>query len=171
MTVSVDEFKQGMRHLGGAVTIVTTRRGEVVAGLTATAVTSLSASPPRLLACINRAGMTYETLSGGRTLCVNVLGCDHQALAERFAGLDGTPETERFTTVDWYALATGAPALTGALVSFDCRVESVLDVGSHGIVIGNIVHVSAPDPKQDPLCYKGGLWQTLTPLVAPVGDD
>lgn len=161
MAISKDEFKNGMRLLGGAVTIVSASEGTVWAGLTATAVTSLSASPPRLLACINRSGATYDTISRGRTLCVNVLGSGHRNLAERFAGLDGTPETERFRQDDWAPLQTGAPALGTALVCFDCVVESILDVGSHGVVIGEIVATAHPRPKDDPLCYRDGQWLTL----------
>ena len=53
-----DRFRQGMRRLAGACTIVTSvapgqgREGWV--GLTATAVSSVTADPARLLVCINR---------------------------------------------------------------------------------------------------------------------
>ncbi|WP_286828373.1 MULTISPECIES: flavin reductase family protein [Kordiimonas] len=166
MAISKDQFKQGMRRLGGAVNIVTAADGEVWAGLTATAVTSLSAEPPRLLACINRQGVTYDIVSKGRTLGVNVLGTAHKALAMRFAGMDGEGETERFDGGSWFTAKSGAPLLTGALVSFDCTVESILDAGSHAIVIGNIeaVKVGAGDTL-DPLCYLDGEWGTFQPLV------
>jgi flavin reductase (DIM6/NTAB) family NADH-FMN oxidoreductase RutF len=166
VTVSAEEFRQGMRRLGGAVNIVTASDGDVWAGLTATAVTSLSAEPPRLLACINRQGITYDIVSRGRTLAVNVLGCRHQPLAMRFAGLSGEPENERFGDGDWVQGVTGAPLLADALVGFDCRVESILDAGSHAIVIGNIVAVRRGSGEaDDPLCYIDGQWATLTPLA------
>ncbi len=168
MSIQETEFRNGMRQLGGAVTIVSTCNGSVRAGLTATAVTSLSASPPRLLACINRQGATYETLSRGRTMCVNVLSSAHKDLAMRFAGMDETPETERFEDRLWHRLSTGAPALKDALVSFDCTVDSVLDVGSHGIVIGEITAVSFGDEDGAPLCYRDGQWATLVPLTDEV---
>ncbi|WP_417450837.1 flavin reductase family protein [Kordiimonas sp.] len=165
MPVSAEEFRQGMRRLGGAVNIVTAADGDVWAGLTATAVTSLSAEPPRLLACINRQGGTYDIVSRGRTLAVNVLGSAHKDLAMRFAGLSGEPETERFSDGDWETAVTGAPLLRDALVGFDCRVESILDAGSHAIVIGNIEAVrSLSDQVAAPLCYMDGKWATLAPL-------
>ncbi len=165
MSISADQFKQGMRRLGGAVNIVTTSHKGVWAGLTATAVTSLSAQPPRLLACVNRQGTTYETISRGRTLAVNVLGIEHKELAMRFAGMTNIPETDRFDEADWKIDYTGAPVLAGALVSFDCEVESIMDVGSHGIVIGNIksVQVSARQTYA-PLCYVDGKWAVLDTL-------
>jgi len=166
MAISAEDFKHGMRQLGGAVTVVTTADGDSRAGLTATAVTSLSAEPPRLIACINRAGTTYETLSRGRVICVNLLCVQDRALAEQFAGMDGSPESQRFNSDRWTVLETGAPVLEGALASFDCRVDSVLDVGSHGVVIGDIVALTVSEMGAQPLCYRDGDWSTLAPLAA-----
>ncbi len=162
MTISVDQFKQGMRKLGGAVNIVTSSHGGVRAGLTATAVTSLSADPPRLLACVNRQGATYDIISRGRTLAVNVLGVQHKELAMQFAGMNGMAETERFDDGQWTSSGEGAPILSSALVSFDCEVDSIMDVGSHGIVIGNIRSVIVPEgDSYSPLCYADGTWAKL----------
>lgn len=167
MSISADQFKQGMRRLGGAVNIVTSSHNGVWAGLTATAVTSLSADPPRLLACVNRQGATYDTISHGRTLAVNVLGVEHKNLAMRFAGMTNVPETERFDEALWRADVTGAPLLSGALVSFDCDVENIMDVGSHGIVIGNIKSVQISNGStSEPLCYVDGKWAVLD-ILAP----
>lgn len=163
MAVSTEDFLQGMRRLGGAVTIVSVADGDTWAGLTATAVTSLSAEPPRLLACINRAGASFETLSRGRKLAVNVLGLEHQSLAMRFAGMDGVAETSRFDMGHWQVGALGVPYLADALVSFECEVSSILDAGSHGIVIGDIsaVHTSKNET-QRPLFYMDGKWASLS---------
>jgi len=165
MEISPDQFRNGMRRLGGAVNIVTSAYDGVFAGLTATAVTSLSAEPPRLLCCINRAGATYETISKGRCISVNVLGAQQKKLAMRFAGMDGEPETERFSSEVWGVGVSGAPFYKEALVSFDCEVESVLDAGSHGIVIGNILEIRLNETSEDtPLCYIDGNWATMSAL-------
>ncbi|WP_374764648.1 flavin reductase family protein [Yunchengibacter salinarum] len=163
MPVSEHDFKLGMRRLGGAVTIVTTAHNGVQGGLTATAVTSLSAQPPRLLACINRQGGSYGLVSNGRVMAVNVLAERHQALAECFAGLDDTPESDRFRKGAWRTGALGVPVLSDALVAFECRVESILDVGSHGVVIGSIEAVTAPEKGGAPLCYMDGGWAHMVP--------
>lgn len=162
MTVSAEEFKQGMRRLGGAVNIVTASHEGTWSGLTATAVTSLSAEPPRLLACVNRQGATYDIISRGRTLGVNVLGTQHKDLAMRFAGMDDEPETGRFNGSRWHAGLSGAPLLDDALVCFDCEVENIMDVGSHGIVIGNVRNVEIPNQGGfSPLFYGDGKWASL----------
>ena len=49
---------------------------------------------------------------------------------------------DRFAAGRWRALATGAPALDWArCASFDCRVASSFDFGTHRIVIGEVVEV------------------------------
>ena len=165
MTVSNEDFRAGMRRLGGAVNIVTSSQGDIWYGLTATAVTSLSAEPPRLLCCVNRQGVTYDAIVKSRNLCVNVLGQSHVDLAMKFAGMDGSPEMERFSIGNWDAGTTGAPRLADALVSFDCRVESILDSGSHGIVIGTIIDIAVQGKNGgEPLFYIDGAWARLTQI-------
>jgi flavin reductase (DIM6/NTAB) family NADH-FMN oxidoreductase RutF len=167
MAVSTDLFKQGMRMLGGGVTIVTTESAGVTAGLTATAVCSLSAEPQRLLACINRNGATYGLISASRNFCVNVLAADHQDLAACFAGIgsNGTIASpqDRFQNGKWARDVTGAPVLEDALVSFDCRVLTIVDTGSHAIIIGDI-HGIRVQPGAEPLLYMEGRFSTLRSL-------
>lgn len=43
------QFRAVMRRLAGGVTIITAGRDEDITGMTVTSLTSLSASPPRLL--------------------------------------------------------------------------------------------------------------------------
>ena len=60
VTADPEDFKEGMRQLAAGVTIVTTAVGERRNGLTATAVCSLSAEPPMLLACVNREAGAHD---------------------------------------------------------------------------------------------------------------
>jgi flavin reductase len=66
-----DLFRQGMRRLAGACTIITSvapgqgREGWV--GMTATAVASVTADPARLLVCINRSTWAHGVVSQSRS--------------------------------------------------------------------------------------------------------
>ncbi len=161
-----DLYKQGMRRLGGAVNIVTTTWQGINAGLTATAVCSLSTEPPRLLTCVNRQGYAYEALTNSRIVCVNVLASHHKDLAMRFAGMLNNEESDRFSDPIWTTNKTGSPVLTDALVSFDCEISSILDTGSHGIVIGEVKGVRVSDGENlQPLFYAEGDWSTLQSLA------
>lgn len=50
----VTAFKTAMRHLAGAVAVITTGAGEARTGFTATSVSSFSMEPPTLIVCLNR---------------------------------------------------------------------------------------------------------------------
>ena len=134
--VASTDFKQAMRYLAGAVTIVTTGSGEERRGLTATAVCSLSADPPRVIACINRNGITYEMISKSRKLGINILSAAHQTLAMRFAGMMDIGDVDRFGEGKWRTLSTGAPILDDALTAMErgelaqarARVDALLAI-------------------------------------------
>jgi len=48
---------------------------------------------------------------------------------------------ERFKHASWTTLETGAPVLADALVSFDCEIEQIQDVGTHSIFICRVVAI------------------------------
>ena len=127
-TVDVELFKQGMRQLVGAVTLITTRDATQRRGMTATAVCSLSAEPPSLLVCINRTAEAHDVILSGRCFCMSLLSYSQQSLAESFAGRDGSKGEERFERGKWGVLATGAPYLEDSLAAFDCALTD-----THGL--------------------------------------
>lgn len=151
-------FRGAMRRIAGHVHVVTTRVGEERGGLTATAVCSLTAQPPRILVCINLAGRSFRMIAESRVMAINVLGAEHEALARRFSspnGGDPFAGPER-----WTQAATGAPLLEGAQASFDCSVEQLLVTSTHAIVIGDIRHISHRD-SGCPLLYANGQFLSI----------
>ena len=141
--VGAEDFRRGMRRLAAGVTIVAAAHGGERSGLTATAVSSLTAEPPQLLVCVNRSAAAHEQIRKGEALCVNALALEHRALAERFAGIGGIHGPERFEAGSWTTLATGAPVLADALAAFDCVVVDAVDVATHTIFISRVVAVRA----------------------------
>ena len=61
-------FREAMRRLAGTVTVVTVDNNGERHGTTATAVTSLSMSPPSLLVCFNRDSRLHGLLSGTKVI-------------------------------------------------------------------------------------------------------
>ncbi|WP_399685715.1 flavin reductase family protein [Xenophilus sp.] len=156
------DFRLAMRRLAGAVCIVATTDGQRLTGLTATAVTSLSAEPARLLACINLKGSTFRVVADSRRMSVNLLAQAHTGLAQRFGGA-GPGAGELFETGRWDTLATGAPILRDALVGFDCVVDEMMVAHSHAVMIGEIKAVQMHPGNQPPLLYAEGRYTTLAP--------
>ncbi|GBQ63220.1 flavin mononucleotide reductase YcdH [Ameyamaea chiangmaiensis NBRC 103196] len=125
-------FRDAMARLGAAVNIITTGTLETPVGFTASAVSSVTDSPPTLLVCINRSSRSRSAFEAGGALCVNVLSGLQQELSGIFAGK--AEMAERFTHGHWSTLATGAPVLAEAVASFDCRIDNVVEVGSHSVM-------------------------------------
>jgi flavin reductase (DIM6/NTAB) family NADH-FMN oxidoreductase RutF len=157
MSIDIEVFKISMRRLAAGVCIITTEEANGArAGMTATAVCSVSASPPTLLCCINRTNASYDAISRAGVFAVNVLAFDDRQLADRFAL--PTPAQEKFSQGLWLKLATNAPVLESALVGFDCRVNQAVMAGTHGIFLGDIQAVHVRKVAAKPLLYAHGAY-------------
>jgi len=130
--VDINQFRNAMAMLGGAVSVITTDGPAGRFGFTASAVCSVTDSPPTLLVCMNRASNSNAQFKANGVVCVNVLSGAHQALSGAFANKTMSME-ERFATAEWSVLESGAPVMDEALVNFDCRIAQVHEVGSHSI--------------------------------------
>ncbi|EOC0465833.1 flavin reductase, partial [Cronobacter sakazakii] len=92
-------FRDAMSRLGAAVNIVTTDGPAGMAGFTASAVCSVTDSPPTLLVCLNRNASVWPVFQANGQLCVNTLAAGHEALSGLFGGK--TPMEERFAAARW----------------------------------------------------------------------
>ena len=131
-------FRNAMANLPAAVNVVTTAGPAGRCGITATAVCSVSDTPPTLLFCLNRNSTTLPAFAQNRRLCVNVLPAEHDELAKHFAGMSGLSMEERFAAADWIADAAPAPRLRGALVSLLGRVVDMTEVGTHAVIYAQV---------------------------------
>jgi flavin reductase len=130
-------FRNAMSCLGAAVNIITTDGPAGRAGFTASAVCSVTDTPPTLLVCLNRSASVHSVFAGNQQLCVNTLAAGHEDLSNLFGGK--TPMEARFAAADWSRLETGSPVLAGAVVSFDCRITQTVSVGTHDILFCEVV--------------------------------
>lgn len=158
--VSAESFKQAMRRFAGVCTIVTSadpsKGVEGWVGLTATAVSSVTTDPPRILVCINRLALPHQTIVRSGVLGINVLAAENGlALASRFGGGRG-PAQEKFAEGSWSPGKLGAPLLSESLVSFECRVENMVSSGTHDIIIADVVDLNIGHNWNEPLIYFDG---------------
>ena len=75
MGLSVDSNlqRQIMGQFATGVTIVTTKSGNTMSGMTANAILSLSLEPPLILVAVDRQGAMHGLLEKGGCFAVNVL--------------------------------------------------------------------------------------------------
>ena len=143
--IAPEQFKLGMRRLPAAVTLVTCMHDGTYHGLTATAVTSLSAEPPSLLTCVNREASAHRAILEAKAFAISVLPHDKIDLARLFASRKPEDRGRRFSTDNWIALTTGSPVLRDAIVAFDCTLDQAIVYASHSILIGQVQDVRIAD--------------------------
>jgi flavin reductase len=162
MAIDPGDYRTGMRLLASGVTLVTTTMNGIHHGLTASAVCSLSAEKPMLLACVNKAAGAHDVISDAGLFCVNVLAETHVVLARAFS--DSKAKAARFEYGEWATGLTGAPVLTDAVASFDCVVDTALQKATHTIYVGAVQQVRAA-PNRRPLLYFDAGFSTLAPML------
>ena len=135
--VSKTDFRNAMARVCAPVTIVTTNGPAGRGGFTATAMCSVTDEPPTLLVCMNGRSTQAGLFLENKRFCVNVLSPEHQGLANLFAGGSADMGT-RYAAANWVGMAGGTEALADAIVSFDCTLEDVRQVGTHHVFIGRV---------------------------------
>lgn len=135
-------FREAMSRLVAAVHVVTTRGPGGRTGFTATAVASVSDSPPTLLVCINRGIHAARAFRQSRLFAVNMLTGEHQAVADAFGGRLSMSGEQRFSVGSWNDGALGVPCLVGALAVFECRLAEIRTVATHDVLVGHVEAVT-----------------------------
>lgn len=156
MTELREAFLEGMSRAAATVNVITTAGAAGRAGLTVSAMTSVSADMPKpmLLVCINASSAGAAMLIDNGVFAVNVLGEGQAAVSDVFAGRGSHRGEAKFGCARWCAGTTGAPLLEDALVSFDCRVSLHRLIGTHHVIFGDVEGVRLADPCR-PLIYAG----------------
>ena len=86
LPIAQQDYRDAMASLAAAVNVVTTDGPHGRCGFTATAVCSVTDTPPTLLVCLNRSASVHAALTANATLCVNTLSGDQQVLSNLFGG-------------------------------------------------------------------------------------
>jgi flavin reductase len=144
-------YRDAMARLGAAVNIITSAGPGGMVGFTASAVCSVTDSPPTLLVCVNQSSSSHDTVIENQVLCVNTLSEDHEELSRLFSS--GKPMNDRFSGASWSVVETGSPVLDDALVSFDCKVVSTLCRGTHTVLICEVVATKLHEKDKKGLMY------------------
>ncbi|MDQ0350073.1 flavin reductase [Ancylobacter vacuolatus] len=147
-------YREAMSRLVAAVHVITTHGPDGRAGFTATAVASVSDSPPTLLVCLNRRIRSAPAFRQSGRFAVNMLGADQQSVAESFGGRGGLEGEARFGVGHWHEGALGLPCLTGAIAVFQCRMVELRTIATHDVLVGRVEAV-ALGPDKAKLAYLG----------------
>lgn len=155
--------RQIMGRFATGVTVITTRFGDEVSGMTANAVISLSLDPPLVAVCVDRGASMHAYLSQGGCFAINILRLDCEDISNRFA----KPGPKDFSDLRVEEAQTGAPILSDALAWLDCRLVQTVETGDHDLFLGEPLAGAAGEGA--PLLYYGGQYDRL--LSGTVRED
>ncbi len=142
-----ENFLDGMSRVAATVSIVTTDGHAGRAGVTVSAMCSLSADRPSLLVCVHHLSPARQAIVDNGVFCVNTLRHDQAHIADAFAGRVEKFRGDKFACSEWQRLSTGAPALDDPLVAFDCTLMRQMEWGTHRVFIGDVVDIELTEGK------------------------
>lgn len=160
-------FRDVIRHLASGVTIITSSLEGKPVGLTATAVCSVSATPPMLLISVAAKSRTALGVMESGAFAVHLLPHKGRRYAEQFASTG-----EHFEGIE-YSLAAQVetPLLANVLGWFLCETEQTLPAADHVIFIGRVVGCELKDKRPDPLLYFDRGYRKLAPGAEPGAEN
>jgi len=132
-------FRHVMGHFASGVAVVTARDRDRDFGSTASALTSLSLSPPMLLVCLDRDSETRKAITATRRFVVNVLSDKQEQVARRFAEKSKT----KFEGQQLSRSEAGLAQLADALAYLECEVAETAVGGTHTVFLAEVRSAAA----------------------------
>jgi flavin reductase (DIM6/NTAB) family NADH-FMN oxidoreductase RutF len=147
-------FIDAMSRAASMVSIVSTDGAAGRAGVTVSAMASVSADTtrPTLMVCVNANSAAADAILGNAVFCVNFLRDDQSLISDVFAGWSKDQFADKFDCGEWRAGTTGSPMLVGALAVFDCRIANAQIIGQHHVLFGEVEAVTT-GPEGPALIY------------------
>ncbi|MGY6772986.1 4-hydroxyphenylacetate 3-monooxygenase, reductase component [Gallibacterium sp. ZY190522] len=135
LTLEQQNFRNAMSKLAAAVNIITTQGEAGTCGITATAVCSITDTPPTVLVCVNRNSQMNAVFKQNKQVCINILSAEQQELACHFAGMRESSMEDRFNMDIWKEKHElyHAPALIGSLANLHGTITMIHEVGTHSL--------------------------------------
>ena len=148
-----DRLRKVMGHFATGISVVTTRDGEMPAGITVNAFSSVSLDPPLVMVALDRERFITPMVRSFGRYAVNILGSDQQLLSDCFAHAPVSPGREEFCGAAWQPGPTGLPLLDGAIATLECTVVQTFSAGDHDLFIGRVDSLDQHREGVPPLLY------------------
>lgn len=147
-------FRRTLGMFATGVTVLTTRAGDEVHGMTANAFMSVSLQPPLVLISLDRRARMCGLLHEGTRYGVSVLESAQSGLSDRFAGRPGENLPEPA-----FELVHDTPLVEGALAHLVARVVRSYWGGDHSLFLGHVEYARFGEGR--PLLFHGGRYERL----------
>lgn len=165
----VETLKALMRSFPQGVTLVTSAGPDGPFGVTVSAFSSISLSPPMIMVSMNKGTKAHEVMSAVDRFAVNILAADQSQLSERFAGRSPAHNFD-FHGLPVRRGENGSPILQTAVGYIECTKLASHDAGDHTMIMGQVTaaFLSHDAP---PLVYFKRSYTTVVPPTGHPGYD
>jgi flavin reductase (NADH) len=147
-------FRDAMASLPASVNIITTQGSAGRCGITATAVCSVTDTPPTLLVCINNRSAMVPVFEQNGKMCVNVLNHQQEEMARHFAGMTELSMDQRFTLDGWREGVLQQPILQQALASLEGDIQQIQSIGTHRVYLLEVKNITLASEGQGLIYFK-----------------
>ena len=144
------DFRAVIGRFVTGVTVVTCDHEGRRYGTTASAVSSVSLSPPTVLVCMDRGSDTRSAVLATGVFALNILHEGQEDLALGFA----RKIDSKFDGIEVVRGRSGAPLLPEALGHLECRLVDTLEAATHTILVARVEYLTGVPGR--PLAHFGG---------------
>lgn len=148
-------FRQAMGRFATGVTVITTKVGEEIHGMTANAFMSISLDPKLVTISVDNNASMLEKINKSGKYAVSFLSAEQQNISMHFAG-----QKKEENPID-FELISDMPVIENALTTVVCDVDQAIEVGDHTLFIGKVQDIQVREG--EPLlfyCGKYGNYQS-----------
>jgi flavin reductase (DIM6/NTAB) family NADH-FMN oxidoreductase RutF len=143
-------FRGAMQYFCGAVTVISTEHEGHDFGMTATAVCSISDTPPTVMVCINKTASIHQPLSETGRYTISILNESNIGVARIFSSKDENMRRER---LNHFTGRNGRRHIRSALAILHCTVVREVDCGTHTALFAEVDESCVYASEARPLLY------------------
>ncbi len=146
--------QRAFHKLSYGVYIVSASAGGKDGGCVINTMTQVTSSPARLSIALNKNNYTLKLIQSSQSFSGVVLSEDVDMDLIRRFGFQSSADTDKFEGISQGRDSLSNPYPTdGVSARFSCRVISMTDVGSHMLIIGEVVEAEVLNPDAAVLTY------------------
>ncbi|MEL7155787.1 MAG: flavin reductase family protein [Actinomycetota bacterium] len=159
-TIDSGDFRQVLGNFPTGVTVVTASGADRPIGVAIGSFASISLDPPLVGFFLGTGSGSWPPMEAAGHFCVNVLRSDQQELC----GVMASKSDDKFAGVEIVdAPWSGAPVLPGVQAMIDCRIDQVIELGDHNLVVGRVMHLEVgADGDSRPMVFFQGKYGTFS---------
>ncbi len=163
-----DDFKNVLASWASGVSVVTTRAGDLVYGLTVSSFASVSLDPPLVLVCLANRNRLPSMIHDAGRFAVSLLAADQRFISGALARSGREPAPD--LGVAAIPTEAGVPVVADAIAHLACDLHAEMTVGDHTIIVGRVTEAVAR-PDLEPLVYWRRRYREVGAIEDPLSNQ